>query len=254
MCKCMSWNLWKRKGNPAFWPERKTALVNTIGSVSPNLLLVQELHPDLHSAVTESLPNHSWVRDTFEGWMYEGNIYWDDRLWKKLEHGIVNVGMQEPLRRLFWVRLNSIDGDNTLFVATAHFTWQGHEEEINSDLNLRKVSSRLTVQALTSLAKPNEPVIFGGDLNEDYWPRKILSGQGFIDCFTLLDKPCLHTHPARPTGDNEEDLLANSALDWLFVNNQIRLSDAFIYYDFHRYSEKELGASDHFPVVACFSC
>ena len=133
------------------------------------------------------------------------------------------------MRRLFWVRLQLTQlpsalpstSTSTLLFSTAHFTWQGHAREYDTDLNLRKVQSRHTVLALDRLqAVSDRACFFGGDLNESFWPKRVLEGAGFVDCFSALGLPCRATHPMRPTLAHE-DVNADSALDWLFARGGI---------------------------------
>merc|ERR1711865_1144294 len=68
------------------------------------------------------------------------------------------------------------------------------------------------------MGQSNEPCFFGGDLNESYWPKKLLNGAGFNDCFSAQQMPCLPTHPLRPSVAHEE-FNADQALDWLFARS-----------------------------------
>ena len=152
---------------------------------------------------------------TEAGWQHEGNIFFRRSMFHIRETGAEDIGQEEELRRLFYARLQCRGGGQTLLVSTAHFTWQGHVAESQTDVNLRKAQARLTVEALGRLQRPAEPCFFGGDLNEGYWPRVILQGGGFVDPFTRLHFPCRPTHPARPCVAHEEQN-ADATLDWLF--------------------------------------
>ena len=74
----------------------------------------------------------------------------------------------------------------------------------------------------------------------------------FVDCFTALCLPATPTHPARPSGAEEEEL-PDRALDWICANQHatpilasvLRPSPALL-------SSAALHASDHFPVVAVY--
>ena len=95
------------------------------------------------------------------------------------------------MRRLFWARLQPRalmapssspsppspppSPSSSLLFSTAHFTWQGHARECESDLNLRKVQARLAAAALGRLQQPRDlACFFGGDLNESFWPKRVL--------------------------------------------------------------------------------
>jgi hypothetical protein len=135
-----------------------------------------------------------------------------------VEEGFVHIKQEEEHRRLFYIRLR-FKGDSesrTVLFSTAHYTWQGHPRECETDLNLRKIQARATVAALDLLQKPTEVCFFGGDLNESFWPKRILEKAGFSDPFTTMGLPCRPTHPCRPTLAHE-DTNCDSALDWLFA-------------------------------------
>jgi hypothetical protein len=121
--------------------------------------------------------------ELFEGWRQEGNIFYRESLFSLQQCGHEHIQQEEELRRLFWVRLlpRSLTGtatshtSNTILFSTAHFTWQGHPRECESDINLRKVQARHTVAALNRLQEPRDiACFFGGDLNESFWPKRVL--------------------------------------------------------------------------------
>ena len=60
---------------------------------------------------------------------------------------------------------------------------------------------------------PTEACFFGGDLNESFWPRKILREAGFDDCFSALRLPSQPTHPTRPCVAHEE-INPDQAMDY----------------------------------------
>lgn len=121
----MTFNMWKIDGYPANWPHRRIPIFECLKTLKPDILCVQELHPLLHDTVVEALPNHAFVQNDFEGWQLEGNIYWNSTIFNMLQYGLVDIGIVQPLRRLFWVLLNQSTGGQ-LLVATAHYTWEGH--------------------------------------------------------------------------------------------------------------------------------
>ena len=150
----------------------------------------------------------------------------------------------------------------TALFATAHYTWQGHARECETDLNLRKIQARKTAVALEQLRAhhPGEAQFFGGDLNESFWPKRILEKAGFVDCFTQLGLPCRATHPNRSSLAHEE-ANADSVLDWLFargagvksllatvVRGSCRLSSD----DPDEKNKLSVVPSDHCPVMAVY--
>lgn len=176
----MTYNLWKTAGKPTAFAIRRPVLLRAIRKLDPDVLFTQELHPLLTDTVTEALPAHAHVEPSVEeaeslpGWAREGNIFWRQSIFEEVEHGAVDIGQQEPERRLFWVRLQPVgqaveDGATppSVLFATAHFTWQGSGAECMSDVNLRKEQARRTAKALCGIRRDdNECIFFGGDLNE----------------------------------------------------------------------------------------
>ena len=221
--------MWKVTNYPGNWPQRRQPLLECLTTFTPDILCVQELHPLFHDVIVEAMPSHAYVKDDFVGWQNEGNIYWNSNLFDMIEYGASDVGMMEPLRRLFWVLLKIKKSENNstqkVLVSTAHFTWEGHVQECTKNDNLRKQQAQRTTTTLHELQEkfvdPHLAVLFMGDLNEDFHPRRILREAGFIDCFSALQLPCLPTHPQRPSVP-EEDILCDSTLDWIMQNNYAR--------------------------------
>ena len=233
-----TWNLWKTGGVPTSWELRRDSVRRALATVSPDVLFVQELHPDIAETVLEGLGDryscvHESVLATLDGgkaqseeetiegvpsgWFYEGNIFYNSQLFELVESGTQDIGQKERFRRLFWARLKPKNQNGrTILVSTAHFTWQGHAAEWESDINLRKAQARATATFLDTVQRNSEPCIFGGDLNESYWPKAVLNFNHFFDCFSALRLPLRPTHPARPSVAHEENN-ADSVLDWLFA-------------------------------------
>eukprot|EP00667_Euglena_gracilis_P021097 EG_transcript_22996 len=245
-----TWNVWKTGGQPAQWPARQPALVRAVQLLDADILLIQESHPLMVTAVVEAKPSYTHVVDVFPGWGNEGQIFFDSRSWAEVEHGAADVGLEPAGRRLFWARLRSRRSGRTVLAATAHLTWQGHAKECASDGNVRKAQARAIAKELSTLVWEGEPAFFGGDMNEGFWPRRILNAAGFADCFLQLGLPAPATHPAYPSGCDEEDCLDAAALDWLTSNGYARPVEATVVNDLPRYGDGEFQASDHCPVVA----
>ncbi|CAF1124632.1 unnamed protein product [Rotaria sp. Silwood1] len=260
----MTFNMCKTDGYPINWPQRRLPIIECLTTFTPDILCVQELHPLLHDAIVESLPSHAFVQDDFPGWQSEGNIYWNRNMFKMMEYGMVDIGIMEPLRRLFWVRLEiqmftnenkeqSQSNTKELLVANAHYTWEGHEEERKTDVNLRKQQARSTVTALQDLTSqfnnPHLAVLFMGDLNENYHPRRILREAGFVDCFAELRLPTPITHPQRPS-EPKEDIQVGTTLDWIMQNKYARpiLANALQ----NVFCTGGYSVSDHCPVMCVY--
>ena len=258
----MTFNMCKTDGFPINWPQRRLPIIECFTTFTPDILCVQELHPLLHETIVAALPTHAFVQDEFAGWQQEGNIYWNSSMFQLLEYGMVDIGIMEPLRRLFWVRLairelpvgdEAKSSTNQLLVATAHYTWQGHEEERNSDINLRKQQTRRTITALqepaVKFADPQLPILFMGDLNENYHPRRMLREAGFVDCFAELRLPTPKTHPQRPT-EPKEDIQVGTTLDWIVQNRYARPLLASALQDL--FCTGGYSVSDHCPVMCIY--
>jgi endonuclease/exonuclease/phosphatase family metal-dependent hydrolase len=105
---------------------------------------------------------------------------------------------------------------------------------------------------LRYLLPRDEPCILGGDFNEDFHPRRLLSEEmGMTDVFESLDLPPPATHPARPC-DPREDSFPNRTLDWIFtlLPTSDRVVSAFVKQPRTSYPH----ASDHMPVLAVIEC
>jgi endonuclease/exonuclease/phosphatase family metal-dependent hydrolase len=224
----MTFNMWKMMNEPSNWPQRRLPMFECLTTFTPDILCAQELHPSFHDVLIEALPSHTYVKDDFAGWQNESNIYWNTNLFTMIEYGIVDIGMKEPLRRLFWVLLKINTNTQTtqqILVATAHYTWEGHAEESTTGINLRKQQAQRTATTLHELQSrigdPHLTMLFMGDLNENFHPRRILREAGFIDCFSALRLPPIPTHPQRPSIP-QEDNLGDCTLDWIMQNNYAR--------------------------------
>jgi endonuclease/exonuclease/phosphatase family metal-dependent hydrolase len=258
----MTYNLWNNLTN---FQTREPALRRQLASLDPDVLLAQEVLPPITSCVLTALKTHTCIQQSQgddPGWATECNIFWRKNLLEHVEHGSVDIGQKELERRLFWVRLRSIHSSKTSLFATAHFTWQGAEEEYKSDVNVRKDQSRRTAEALAQLRKGevDEAVFFGGDLNEGWWPREILTRAGFKDCFAAMHLPARPTHPARPCVAYEEGN-ADHVLDWLFHRGtRVRVLLASVIKDMCGLSSDDpneetcmsIQPSDHMPVMAVY--
>lgn len=229
-------NLWQTSR----WAERQASLLRFLELHSPDILCVQELRPESAILIERALPGHDRIRDPFPGWIREGNIFWRRGAFRSEAHGMEEVGMVEPERRLFWVRLGSAGG-GSLLVSTAHFTWPGNAREMEDGVNVRRGQARRTAEALDRLAPSPFPALFMGDLNDHYHPIKVLKAAGFTDVFTGLGRNPRATRPAAPTYQGTEE-----TLDWIFYRGNIRPMTAEVVDFFHG----DFAPSDHKPVLA----
>lgn len=236
----MTLNLWKLNR----WPERRASLESLLATFAPDVFLVQEAAPPLLAAIDAALPAHRRVRDPFEGWSEESSIYWNASHVDLVDHGHATINDFQPNRQLFHARLRVRVTGQTILAATAHFTWPGHDMERETGRSPRPEQSRRTAGHLARLAGPDEPVVFTGDLNEDYYPRKILADAGLVDPFTRLRIAQEPTRPARPIDAHRPDAVH----DWIVSNAPARPIAAQVV----RFLHEGLPPSDHWPVIAVF--
>lgn len=225
------------------WPEREGALRGFLQDIRPDILALQEFRPALQEVIDAELDGHERVDDPFEGWTNEGNIYWLSRLFERVEHGAEDIGMLEPRRRLFWVRLRFIDTDQTIVIANAHYTWPGHKKEAADHINPRVRQAERTLAALDKLVPEDEPVIFLGDLNECANAIKTLRRGGLKDCWTGKGTYPQPTHPAYPTAKGWPQVI-----DWQLYRGPIRPMVCEVV----DYTKDELSPSDHKPVLVAY--
>lgn len=234
-----TYNLWGTNR----WPDREPALRSFLETMYPDILAVQELREQTRQVLDETLDRHARVDDPFEGWTREGNIYWRTDLFQMIEYGAEQIEIKEPLRRLFWVRLQHIASGVKLLVATAHFTWQGHPAELETHVNPRPRQAALAADALARLTGDADAVIFVGDFNESRNAINVLRQAGFKD--TFRDRgvlPC-PTHPAYPTARGVPQVL-----DWQLYKGSARVLAAEVL-DFFA---GDIAPSDHKPVLVVY--
>jgi hypothetical protein len=204
----MSFNIW---GNE-YLSERSKNLDKVLVTIQPDILLLQEVTAENLQLVNNSLPNYDHIQNN-ETWSSESNIFWKSSLFEMIEFGFICFDLQDyPRRGLYWVRFAFQGSPHSQFiVATSHFPWVGSPEELLTGVNQRIKCASLVLSSLNSLRRPGEPVIFGGDLNDDFHPLRILQGDptlpkgiSLCDVFELLDLPPQVTHPVRPSDAREE--------------------------------------------------
>ena len=241
----ITYNLW----HTIRWPERRDALGKFIELYAPDVLCVQELRSQTQSFLDQAMPGHRRVHDKFEGWTCEGNIYWNAEFLEHVAHGAESIGMLEAMRRLFWVRLKVAGSEQTVLIATAHFTHQGHEEEMKTGQSPRLGQTRESIEAIERLLLPGEPALFAGDLNDSYLPPLYLQEAGYRSCFQALGQLSPPTWPCVPTCHPEEsERLGYQTLDWIFANRHARAVAAASPHFFHG----DFAPSDHWPVQAVY--
>ncbi len=184
------------------------------------------------------------IDNPVDGSTRDDNIFWDAGLFEAAEHGTVDINILEPSRHLFWVRLRIAHTGSTMLVATAHYDWVGNTRELTERFNVRIEQAERTVEALDSLAGEDEPVLFMGDLNDDWHPLGVLRDAGFADSFAALGRAPEPTHPALPLNGSPPP----RTNDWMLHRGPIRpLLTSVIDAD-----AGDLPGSDHRPVATTY--
>jgi endonuclease/exonuclease/phosphatase family metal-dependent hydrolase len=238
-------NLWKTFR----WEVRRPALGEFLRLFRPDVLCVQELQRESRAFLDETLGSYGRVEDPYPGWIDEGNLYWSSEILEEIDHGAEDVGILEPLRRLFWARLRVRDAGTEVLVCTAHFTFKGNPEELATGRSPRVLQTRRTVASLDRLCRPGEPVFFMGDLNDSSHPAYLLKEAGYPDCFTALSLQSPPTAPCTPTSRRlPQEPAPSQTLDWIVSNAHARPIAATVPHFFHG----DVTPSDHWPVLAVY--
>ncbi len=242
----LTYNLW----NNQRWPDREPALRAFFTRFSPDIFCLQELRPETRAALDRVLPGHCRVDDPFPGWENESNIYWNAGLLEEVSHGVEDIALRsDPNRGLFWARLRVLATGQTVFVSTAHLTYQEHPEEILTGRSPRVEQVVETVKALKRMAAQDEPVFFMGDLNDPVLPTYKLAEEGYQSCFVRLGLVPPPTWPSFPTANVREwNRLTSQTIDWLVSNDRARPMSAQTPHFYHG----DLSPSDHWPVLAVY--
>lgn len=245
----MTYNLW------GGWDldSRSPALSTLLQLRSPDLLGVQELHPESRDLIDTALPHHQRVRDDAAGWAKHSNLWWDTRVFGYVNHGFSDVGILAEAAGLFWVQLRSTLNPDapTVTFATAHLTWPGHPDEVDTDRSARTDQARNIAAALDELGG-DHPILFTADMNDHARPMWAMYDGGFREPFGSLGRTCPPTHPVTPRFDRaakwEGVQTVEKAIDWIFFRGPVTPRSAEVIEYFHQ----GVAPSDHKPVMATF--
>ena len=93
---------------------------------------------------------------------------------------------------LFWIRLRHLSHDKQQHsVFYRAFSWQGCQKEVETNLNVRKILSKNTVNVLNRLQRDSECCFFGGDLNESFGSaQRILESASFSEDSLKFETSC----------------------------------------------------------------
>ena len=291
----VSWNLFKWKGVEVHdWPgERAKGMHATIISLCPDIICTQETAPeyldtilDCHESYECVLPTDAVLKqnlsvtnpvrsepflarhlryrrgnlgaeETFPGWLEEGNIVWRSDKFTYIEHGAVDVGIEEseprkPKRRLFYVKLSHNSSGKVFLISTAHLTWEGGsgQEQLPPHFTSERCKQAVKiVHAIKKLANNSDQgVIFCGDMNDSWHVPFIMRDAGLLAYDFILNLPTEITHPARPCF--HEERIPSQTRDWIFSKNLKPILGRVC-------SNMVLGLSrhpsDHFPMMCVYS-
>lgn len=234
-----TYNLWGRER----WAHRRPSLERFLKVNQPDVLCIQELRSETSELIKEALPRMNCVEDPFAGWAKEGNIFWNTGAFGLVGYGAEDIGILEPNRRLFWVRLVTRSRVE-IVIATAHFSWLLDVGASGEWITVRVAQAEAAVLALDALVRPNEPTLFMGDFNDYLHPINVLRDGGFEDSFEVLGRAPVITHPACPMSTESPTLL-----DWMMHRGPIRptLTSAVDFY------VDGIPPSDHKPILTTYS-
>lgn len=242
----VTYNIWLTER----WEVRAPALLKFLDVFDPDILCLQELQPQSRGAIDQALPGHRRVDDPFRGWSTEGNIYWRDALFERVEHGAEDFGIvPDGDRRLFWARLKVRALDRDILVATAHLTTQRNTLECETGQSPRVEQTRRIIAALKRLNRPGEPAFFMGDMNDPVHPPRMLQEAGYTSCFAALGVQCPPTFQCWPTANVQPgSRVVNQCIDWLVANAHARAVSAAVPHFYFA----DAAPSDHWPVHAVY--
>lgn len=218
-----TFNVWGQEGK---WAERIDKLNECVLSLSSDILILQEINEGILSSLDALLVHHARIIPSSlsdeRGYTSESTFYYDTRMFTLKEFGLEKdckmIGDYYKHRGLFWCRLQLKHNDtkHEVFVSTAHLPWVGCEEELRTGVNQRIACCHAIHSHLQRLISPSDIMaIFGGDLNDDYHPIRILCDESdFREVFQSMNLPAPITHPVRPSCSREERL-PNRTIDWL---------------------------------------
>lgn len=225
--------------------EREPALRAFFAASAPDLLGVQELTPHLLTILESALPDHERVRDdTLPGWTGESNLFWARDRFRALEHGAEPFGALEPNRRVFWVRLAPRENETrTLLFATVHLTACLYEPETSTGRNPRPGQVTVAAESLLRVARPDEPILFLGDFNEDELTFWRMERAGFSEVNAVLGRSPQPTSPSFPLPGRMP-----AVDDWIYFRGPLQPMS----FDVAHCASPGLPPSDHRPVLATF--
>jgi endonuclease/exonuclease/phosphatase family metal-dependent hydrolase len=225
--------------------EREPALRAFLSASAPDLLGVQELTPRLLSIVGSALPDHDCVCDeSVAGWTGESNLFWARDQFRATDHGAEGFGALEPNRRVFWVRLVPRgDESRSMLFATVHLTACLYEPETSTGQNPRPGQATTAAESLLRVARPDEPILFLGDFNEDELTFWRMERAGFREVNATLGRSPQPTSPSFPLPGR-----VPAVDDWIYFRGPLQPMS----FEVAQCASPGLPPSDHRPALATF--
>lgn len=241
----VTYNIWLTER----WPARAAALERFLKLFTPDVLCVQELQRPTQEFLDRALVGYARVHDPLPGWTNESNIYWNEAIFGKIEHGAEEVSHVERNRRLFWARLEIKSARKAIFVATAHLTSPKNSDEGDTGVSPRVRQLRRVAEELGRRVHEGEPAFFMGDMNDAWHPQRILLQAGFVSCFAALGMQSPPTFQCYPTADVQPgERTITEAIDLIAANQHARAIAASV----PQVYADGLAPSDHWPVQAIY--
>jgi endonuclease/exonuclease/phosphatase family metal-dependent hydrolase len=257
--RMMSWNIW---GNAQKVPaEREQPIIDVVKRYSPDIILLQEVHPDWHKSrlFTESTEEYETVMAPLGKFPCHVPVMFKKAKWTMLDHGLhlFHTSLDRS-KGITWVLLQEKATGKKIIAASTHFWWKGGPE----NNYIRTINAKETNDLLTALQKKydNAPVAIGGDYN--CWlvsqPMNLLKANGFRSAVEMTtDVTQASSHHGNPVKGEDgkfhgnrrvKDDIPKTSIDHIMVRgDQIDAKRFVVVLD-----QDALDASDHSPIFMDF--
>ncbi|MBR6076044.1 MAG: endonuclease/exonuclease/phosphatase family protein, partial [Victivallales bacterium] len=257
--RMMSWNIW---GNAQKVPaEREQPIIDVVKRYSPDIILLQEVHPDWHKSrlFTESTEEYETVMAPLGKFPCHVPVMFKKANWTMLDHGLhlFHTSLDRS-KGITWVLLQEKATGKKIIAASTHFWWKGGPE----NNYIRTINAKETNDLLTALQKKydNAPVVIGGDYN--CWlvsqPMNLLKANGFRSAVEMTtDVTQASSHHGNPVKGEDgkfhgnrraKDDIPKTSIDHIMVRgDQIDAKRFVVVLD-----QDALDASDHSPIFMDF--
>lgn len=138
-----------------------------------------------------------------------------------------------------------------MLVSTTHLTHETCVDEMTTANNPRHEQTVQCALALRQLRRDQEPVLFGGDLNDPLHPTRLMfTHMQMKDSFFDLGVPSPPTWPSFSGDLFRPDSLSRGSrtFDWIFATEELRSISSMAL----TFSLNSVCPSDHLPVLATY--